>query len=305
MTLLLVQSLNGLQLGVLLFLIAAGLTLVFGVMDVINLAHGVQYMLGAYLAVLGVRWTGSFWLALPVAAALSFAAGLVLERLVFRRLMGRDHLDQVLATYGLILLTEEAVRLGFGPAPLALAAPDALSGVIGLPGGLLYPAYRLALLGAGLVVAVALWLVIEHTRAGMLVRAGASNAPILGALGVDVGRLFAGVLGMGAMLAGFAGAAAAPLVSVEPGMGGTVLILAFVVIVVGGVGSVRGAFVAALLVGLADTVGRQLITDGLRGVLAPSAARMAGPALASMSIYVLMAGVLAFLPRGLLPARGR
>lgn len=305
MTLLLVQTLNGLQLGVLLFLIAAGLTLVFGVMDVINLAHGVQYMLGAYLAVLAMRWTGTFWVALPLAALLSFAIGLLLDVLVFRHLMGRDHLDQVLATYGLILLIEEGVRLLFGPAPQALAAPDALSGTVGLPGGLLYPAYRLALLGAGLVVALLLWVVIDRTRAGMLVRAGASNAPILSALGVDVGRLFAGVLGVGAMLAGFAGAAAAPLVSVEPGMGGTVLILAFVVIVVGGVGSVRGAFVAALLVGLADTVGRSLITDGLRLVLAPSAARMAGPALASMSIYVLMAGVLAFLPRGLLPARGR
>ncbi len=305
MTLLLVQTLNGLQLGVLLFLIAAGLTLVFGVMDVINLAHGVQYMLGAYLAVLAVRWTGSFWTAVPIAAVLSFGIGLVLDALVFRHLMGRDHLDQVLATYGLILLIEEGVRLAFGPAPQALAVPAALSGTVGLPGGLLYPAYRLALLAAGLLVAVALWLVIDRTRAGMLVRAGASNAPILSALGVDVGRLFAGVLGVGAMLAGFAGAAAAPLVSVEPGMGGTVLILAFVVIVVGGVGSVRGAFVAALLVGLADTVGRSLITDGLRLLLAPSSARMAGPALASMSIYVLMAGVLAFLPRGLLPARGR
>ncbi len=305
MTLLLVQALNGLQLGVLLFLIAAGLTLVFGVMDVINLAHGVQYMLGAYFAVLVLGWTGSFWAALAGAAALSFAAGLALEALVFRRLMGRDHLDQVLATYGLILLLEEGVRTGFGPAPLALAVPDALAGTVGLPGGLLYPVYRLALLGAGLLVAGALWLVIEHTRAGMLVRAGASNAPMLGALGVDVGLLFASVLGVGAMLAGFAGAAAGPLVSVEPAMGGSVLISAFVVIVVGGVGSVRGAFVAALLVGLCDTMGRSLITDGLRLVSSASTARMAGPALASMSVYVLMAGVLAFMPRGLLPARGR
>ena len=305
MTLLLVQSLNGLQLGVLLFLIAAGLTLVFGVMDVINLGHGVLYMLGAYLAVLAMAWTGSFWVAVPLAALMSFGVGLALDGLVFRRLMGRDHLDQVLATYGLILVIEEGVRLWFGPAPQSLGVPAVLSGTVGLPGGLLYPVYRLALLGVGLAVAGGLWVVIERTRAGMLVRAGASNAPILSALGVDVGRLFAGVLGVGAMLAGFAGAAAGPLVSIEPGMGGSVLILAFVVIVVGGVGSVRGAFAAALLVGLTDTVGRSLITDGLRLVLAPSAARMAGPALASMSIYVLMAGVLGFMPRGLLPARGR
>ena len=305
MTLLLVQVLNGLQLGVLLFLIAAGLTLVFGVMDVINLAHGAQYMLGAYSAVLAAQWTGSFWLALLLAAAVSFVAGLLLDAAVFRHLRGRDHLDQVLATFGLILFLEEGTRTLFGPAPLTLALPTGLSGTVALPGGLNYPAYRLALLGMGLVVALLLWAAIERTRAGMLVRAGASNAPILGALGVDVGRVFALVLGAGAMLAGFAGAAAAPLVSVEPGMGGGVLILAFVVIVVGGIGSVRGAFVGSLLVGLCDTLGRGYATDVLRLVLSPSAARTAGPALSSMSIYLLMACVLAFMPRGLLPARGR
>ena len=305
MTLLLVQVLNGLQLGVLLFLIAAGLTLVFGVMDVINLAHGAQYMLGAYSAVLAAQWTGSFWLALLLAAAVSFVAGLLLDAAVFRHLRGRDHLDQVLATFGLILFLEEGTRTLFGPAPLSLALPTGLSGTVALPGGLNYPAYRLALLGMGLVVALLLWAAIERTRAGMLVRAGASNAPILGALGVDVGRVFALVLGAGAMLAGFAGAAAAPLVSVEPGMGGGVLILAFVVIVVGGIGSVRGAFVGSLLVGLCDTLGRGYATDVLRLVLSPSAARTAGPALSSMSIYLLMACVLAFMPRGLLPARGR
>lgn len=305
MTLLLVQVLNGLQLGILLFLIAAGLTLVFGVMDVINLAHGVQYMLGAYLAVLAARWTGNVWLALLLAAAASFAAGLLLDALVFQRLRGRDHLDQVLATFGLTLLLEEGARAVFGSAPLAMPLPPGLSGTVALPGGLNYPAYRLALIGMGLAVAVALWAAIERTRAGMLVRAGASNAPILGALGVDVGRVFALVLGAGAMLAGFAGAAAAPLVSVEPSMGGGVLILAFVVIVVGGVGSVRGAFVAALLVGLCDTLGRGYATELLRLFMSPAAARTAGPALSSMSIYLLMAVVLAFMPRGLLPARGR
>lgn len=211
----------------------------------------------------------------------------------------------MLATYGLILLFEEGVRSIAGPAPLSLAVPALLAGTIALPGGLNYPVYRLVLLAAGLLVAVLLWLLIERTRTGMRLRAGASNAPILAALGVDVDRLFALVVGIGAVLAGFAGAMAAPLLAVEPSMGGNVLILAFVVIVVGGVGSVRGAFVAALLVGLTDALGRTLITDALRLVLSPSAARMAGPALASMAIYLLMAIVLGFLPRGLLPANGR
>jgi branched-chain amino acid transport system permease protein len=305
MTLLLVQALNGLQLGVLLFLIAAGLTVVFGVMDLINLAHGVQYMLGAYLAVLGYGWTGSFALSLLLAIGASFAAGFLVDALVFRHLLGRDHLDQVLATYGLILLFEEGVRSLFGPAPLSLPMPDALSGTVALPGGLNYPLYRLVLLACGLGVAALLWAVIERTRAGMLVRAGASNADILGAMGVDVRRLFTLVVATGAMLAGFAGALAAPLVAVEPGMGGSVLILAFVVIVVGGVGSIRGAFVAALLVGLTDALGRSYIGDLLRLVVSPSAARTAGPALASMAIYLLMALVLGFRPRGLVPASGR
>lgn len=305
MTLLLVQILNGLQFGVLLFLIAAGLTVVFGVMDVINLAHGVQYMVGAYLAVLGSAWSGSFVIGVGVALAGSFAAGLLLDLAIFRRLLGRDHLDHVLATFGLILLVEEGVRSVAGPAPLSVAMPDALAGTVTLPGGLQYPVYRLALLAAGLAVAVALWAMIERTRAGMLVRAGASNAPILAAMGVDVGRLFTLVVAVGGMLAGFAGAMAAPLVAAEPGMGGNVLIPAFVVIVVGGVGSVRGAFAAALLVGLTDALGRTYVGDALRLVLSPSAARMAGPALASMAIYLLMALVLGFRPGGLLPARGR
>ena len=299
--LLLVQSLNGLQLGVLLFLIAAGLTIVFGVMDVVNLAHGVQYMLGAYLAVAFAAWSGSFWVAVPLAAAASYVLGAVLERLVFRHLLGASHLDQVLATFGLILLAEEGVRLLCGAAPLSLAMPELLAGTLPLPGGLRYPLYRLAVLAAGLLVGVLLWLLIEHTRAGMRLRAGASNAAMLSALGVNVGKLFARLLALGAMLAGFAGALAAPLVSVEPGMGGPVLILAFVVIVLGGAGSVRGAFLAALLVGLTDTLGRSVLDAALRAGLGAAAAT-AGPALASMLIYAVMAVVLAFRPQGLLPA---
>lgn len=304
-TLLLVQALNGLQLGVLLFLIAAGLTLVFGVLDLVNLAHGTQYMLGAYLAVTFAGWTGSFVAGLVLAAAGALAIGFVLERLVLRALLERSHLDQVLATYGLILLLEEGAKTVWGAAPVSLTVPDWLGGTVPLTDDLSYPVYRLFLLGAGLCVAVLLWAMIEHTRTGMRLRAGASNAPMLDALGVDTRRLFALVLAMGAMLAGFAGALAAPIVSVEPGMGGSVLILAFVVIVLGGTGSVRGAFVGALLVGLTDTFGRFLLAEGLHFAVGELAARQAGPALASMLIYLLMAVVLAVRPQGLLPAPGR
>ncbi len=297
--LLLVQLLNGLQLGVLLFLIAAGLTLVFGVLDFINLAHGVQYMLGAYLAVHFHALTGNFAAALVSALAAALVVGLVLELLVFRRLYARDHLDQVLATFGIILFLNEAVEVIWGAVPLTLPAPAWLAGSFVLMEGLLYPTYRLAILAAGLLVAVGLWFLVMRTRIGMLIRAGATHPDIVAALGVDIRRLFTLVFGFGAMLAGFAGAIAAPILSVEPGMGDNLLIVAFVVIVIGGIGSIKGAFVAALLVGLVDTLGRTLATDGLRLVLDASAANQIGPALASMLIYVLMAAVLAVRPRGL------
>jgi branched-chain amino acid transport system permease protein len=302
-TLLLVQTLNGLQLGLLLFLIAAGLTLVFGVMDFVNLAHGVQYMLGAYLGVAFATLTGSFWIGLVLACLVAGLVGLALERLIFRHLYGRDHLDQVLATFGVILTLDEAVRLIWGSAPLAMPMPDLLSGSISLTAGLRYPVYRLALIAAGLIVAAVLAFAVSRTRAGMLVRAGASNAAMVGALGVDIGRLFTLVFAIGAMLAGFAGVLAAPLVSVEPGMGDNLLILAFVVIVIGGTGAIRGAFIAALLVGLTDTLGRGLVTDAARGALSASTAARVGPALAAMLIYVVMAAVLAIRPRGLFPSR--
>ena len=302
-TLLAVQILNGLQLGVLLFLVAAGLTLVFGVMDFLNLAHGVQYMLGAYLAVAMAAASGSFVLGLLAACVGTIVFGLVLDRLVFRFLYGRSHLDQVLATFGLILTANEAVRMIWGNEPLSLAVPDALSGSIALTTGLRYPVYRLVILAAGVLAGAALALVVSRTRVGMQLRAGATHPHLLGALGVDTGRLFALVTAGGAMLAGFAGAVAAPILSVEPGMGDGVLILAFVVIIIGGTGSIRGAAVAALLVGLVDTLGRSFATDLMRLVLRPSAANTAGPALASMAIYVLMALVLAVRPAGLLPAK--
>jgi branched-chain amino acid transport system permease protein len=301
--LLAVQTLNGVQLGVLLFLIAAGLTLVFGVMDFINLAHGVQYMLGAYFAVTAYGLTQNFLLALILALAAAMAFGLLLETVVIRHLYGRDHLDQVLATFGVILFLTEGVRMIWGSTSLALPMPEALSGSIPLMPGLLYPVYRLAIIAAGIGVAILLYGLVNHTRIGMLVRAGASNAPMVSALGVDIGRLFMIIFGFGAMLAGFAGVMVAPIFAVEPNMGDNLLILAFVVIVIGGIGSVRGAFIAALLVGLVDTLGRSFASDVLRGVLSSSAANQAGPALASTLIYVLMAAVLFFKPAGLFPVR--
>ena len=300
-----VQCFNGLQLGVLLFLVAAGLTLVFGVMDFINLAHGVQYMLGAYLSVAFYRLTGNFFAAVALALPASLLFGLVLEVLVFRHLYARDHLEQVLATFGVILFLNQGVKLVWGAAPLNMAVPELLSGSVQLMDGLRYPVYRFAIIAAGLAVAAGLYVFVNHTRVGMLVRAGASNAPMISALGVDIKRLFMIVFGFGAMLAGFAGAMVAPILSVEPGMGDQILILAFVVIVIGGIGSIRGAFVAALLVGVIDTLGRSFMTDALRLFLPPSPARAIGPALASMAIYLLMAVVLALRPAGLFPAKGR
>src|SRR5215472_6460909 len=303
--LLLVQTLNGLQLGVLLFLIAAGLTLVFGVMDFINLAHGVQYMLGAYLAVMFYGVFDNFFAALVMALVAALLFGLVLEFLVFRHLYGRDHLDQVMATFGIILFLNHAVRVVWGAAPLTLPVPDAFSGSIVLIDGLLYPVWRLVIIGAGLGVAGGLYLLVGHTRLGMLVRAGASNARMVSALGVNIERLFMIVFGFGTMLAGFAGIMIAPILSVEPGMGDNILILAFVVIVIGGIGSIRGAFSAALLIGLVDTLGRSFSVDILRLVMGPSPARTVGPAVASMLIYLLMAVVLYVRPTGLFPAKGR
>ena len=303
--LVIIQVLNGLQFGVLLFLIAAGLTLVFGVMDFINLAHGVQYMLGAYLAVMFYGVFDNFFAALVMALVAALLFGLVLEFLVFRHLYGRDHLDQVMATFGIILFLNHAVRVIWGAAPLTLPVPDAFSGSVVLMDGLLYPIWRLVIIAAGLGVAGGLYLLVGHTRLGMLVRAGASNARMVSALGVNIERLFMIVFGFGTMLAGFAGIMIAPILSVEPGMGDNILILAFVVIVIGGIGSIRGAFVAALLIGLVDTLGRSFSVDILRLMMAPSPARMVGPAIASMSIYLLMAIVLYFRPAGLFPAKGR
>lgn len=300
-----VQLLNGLQLGVLLFLIAAGLTLVFGVMNFINLAHGVQYMLGAYLAVMFYGYTGHFLAAVLLALVATLLFGLVLETVIFRRLYARDHLDQLLATFGIILFLNEAVKTIWGAAPLSLPIPELLSGSVPLAPGLNYPVYRFAIIGSGFVVGAALYAVVNHTRIGMLIRAGAHNAPMVSALGVDIGRLFMLVFAFGSMLAGFAGIMVAPVFSVEPGMGDSVLILAFVVIVIGGIGSIRGAFFGALLVGVIDTLGRSFMVDLLRMGVSTGQARAVAPALSSMLIYVIMAVILAMRPEGLFPVKGR
>lgn len=299
----LLQSLNGIQFGILLFLVAAGLTLVFGIMDFINLAHGVQYMVGAYLVAAFTAWTGDFFLGLALALPTALAFGLLLEVLVFRHLYQRDHLDQVLATFGLILVLNEGVRIIWGAAPLSVPVPDILSGSVPLVGNLQYPVYRLAIIAAGLLTALGLYLVVNHTRVGMLLRAGASNGRMVSALGVDINRLFMVVFGFGAMLAGFAGAMIAPILSVDPGMGDSVLILTFVVIVIGGIGSIRGAFVAAILVGLVDTLGRTFGPILLRMVMDAGAASQTGRTLAPMLIYILMAAILFFRPSGLFQAR--
>ena len=301
-TLLLVQLLNGLQLGVLLFLVAAGLTLVFGVMDFINLAHGAQYMVGAYVAASVGTWAGSFWAGLLLAPVVSLFLGLALEFAVFRHLYGRDHLSQVLATFGVILIIDDGVHGLWGSAPLAVPGTGWLDGGIMLMPGLIYPLFRLLIIAAGLGVGLLLWWLVGRTRAGMLVRAGASIPWMVSALGVDVGRLFLGVIAVGAMLAGFAGAMAAPVFAVVPGMGGSVLILAFVVIVIGGIGSIRGAFIAALGVGVVESLGKAAMPDLLRLVMDAPSARQTGAAVASMLVYIVMAAVLAFRPSGLFPA---
>ena len=295
------QGLNGVQLGVMLFLMAAGLTLVFGIMDLINLAHGSFYMVGAYLTALFTRSFDSFLLALPAAVLATAALGLLVEVTTLRTLYRRDHLDQVLATFGLILFFNELIRILFGPVPIFLNPPAALAGTVDLF-GLKYPAFRLAIIGVGVAVAALLWVLISRTRVGMLIRAGATNREMVTALGVDVRLLFSLVFALGCGLAALAGAMAGPVLAVQVGMGEQILILTFVVIVIGGIGSIRGALAGALLVGVVDTLGRALLPGLFRLFLDPASANGVGASLSSMLIYVLMAVVLAIRPRGLFPA---
>jgi branched-chain amino acid transport system permease protein len=285
-----------------LFLLAAGLKLVFGIMDMINLAHGSLYMLGAFIAASLVQATGSFVLGVLLAVPATALAGMVLEIFLLRRLYHRDHLSQVLATFALILILNEAVRLIWGSdAPLPM--PASLSGPVELLPGLFYPAYRLLIIAVGLAVAAFLYFLISKTRIGMLVRAGASNREMALAMGVNIRLLFTLVFGVGAALCAVAGALLAPLLAVQVGMGENILILAFVVIVIGGIGSVRGALVGALVVGVVDTIGRAFLPIAFGAFLPPQVASAAGPAIASVAIYLLMAVVLFFRPQGLFPAR--
>ncbi len=298
-TLIAEQILNGIQFGVMLFLMSAGLTLVFGVMGLINLAHGSLYMIGAFACAAVATATGSFWLGLAASLAAAAAAGAVVEIAVIRRLYGRDHLDQVLATFALILVFSEGVRWLFGAFPLYLDVPASLSGAVTLPGGIRYPLYRLVIIAVGIVIAAGLFLLISRTRLGMQIRAGESDREMIAALGVDIGRLYTSVFALGAAMAGLAGALVGTIQSVEVGMGEPVLILAFVVIVIGGIGSIRGALLGAVLVGVTDTVGRFLLPVAFGVFLDPSSANAVGSALASMLIYILMALVLFFRPGGL------
>jgi branched-chain amino acid transport system permease protein len=298
----LVQLLNGLQFGILLFLLSAGLTLILGIMNFVNLAHGSLYMLGAYFAATVFDRSGSFLLAVVIAVPATLGVGMLLERTVMSRLYDRDHLDQVLATFGLILFINELVRILWGQSPLFMGTPESLSGTTDLF-GVPYPSYRLLIIIVGLGVALGLYLVIHRTRLGMLIRAGASDAAMVTALGVNIRRINALVFGAGAALAGLSGLMAAPILSVQPGMGEPVLILTLVVIVTGGIGSIRGAFYGAVIIGIVDTLGRAYMPTIMGQFFERTVAQAAGPAIASMLIYVLMAIILATRPQGLFPVR--
>jgi branched-chain amino acid transport system permease protein len=303
MTLLFEQLLNGLQFGAMLFMLASGLTLIFGIMGVVNLTHGSFYMVGAYCATFAIARTGSFLAGMVAALAGAALYGLVVEFLVIRRLYRRDHLYQVLATFGLILFTNEAVSMLFGRTPPLAVTPAALDGAVTLLPGFEYPVLRLAFIGVGALVALGLWLLVNRTRVGMLVRAGADDREMVDALGVDIRNLYTVVFGLGALLCGLAGVMAAPLLAVEIGMGERVLITTFVCIVIGGVGSVRGALAGAILVGMVDSLGRAYLPQLLGGLFTPTVADPLAAGLASASIYLLMAAVLIVRPLGLFPMK--
>jgi branched-chain amino acid transport system permease protein len=299
------QCLNGLQFGLLLFLLAAGLTLVFGIMNLVNLAHGSLYMLGAYFAATFAVWTDSFVLGALLALGATLLVGMAVEVIAMRRLYERDHLDHVLGTFGLILFFNELVRLVWGPAGRRLALPDWLNTSVSLLPGLQYPTYRIAIIVTALLVALFLYFLVMRTRLGMLLRAGASNREMVGALGININLLYTRVFGLGAALAALAGLMQAPIQTVQIGMGENILILAFVVIIIGGIGSIRGAFIAALFVGFVDSIARAYLIDLLRLVFNSRTAATVTPAFSSMLIYLLMAIVLVLRPAGLFPVSNK
>ncbi len=282
MTLILIQILNGLQNGLLIFLTASGLTLVFGIMGVINLSHGSFYMLGAYLSLTLTSLVGDIFLALALGIPLAFAFGAAIEWLFIRHLYERDHLQQVLVTFGLILIFNEAQRILWGTRPHSVPIPSYLSGSIRLSEVLSYPVYRIAVAAICVALALAMMLVIQKTRVGRMIRAGESNREMVEALGIDTRLLFRFVFAAGVSLAAAAGIVAAPIESVYPGIGEQVLIISFVVVVIGGIGSIKGALVGALLIGLADAFGKVFL-----------------PQFASVMVYALMAAVLVVRPGGL------
>ncbi len=304
MTLVLEQLLNGIQFGIMLFLMAAGLTLIFGIMNVINLAHGSLYMIGAYGAALVAAQTGSFLLAVPAGLLAAAVSGLIIEFVVIRKLYDRDHLQQVLATFGLILFINEGATILFGRTPLFVGMPPFLAGSVEIIPGIPYPTYRIAIMVVGLLVALGLYLLVNKTRIGMLVRAGSTHREMVRALGVDIRLLYTVVFGLGALLAGLAGLMAGPLLAVQVGMGEQILILTFVVVVIGGLGSVRGAFYGALIVGVTDTLLRAFLPGMLKTVMNASEADALGAGLSSMGIYLVMALVLLIRPQGLFHAQG-
>ena len=304
LTLILEQAFNGLQAGVTLFLVAAGLTLILGIMDVVFLAHGAQVMIGAYAAAAITAATGNFYIGLLLAVLVTFASGYLLEFLLIRHLYRRDHMEQVLATFGLILFFNELIRIGFGPAALYSDLPPSLSGFVEILPGTPYPVYRLGVILVGLACAVAIHMFVSRTRIGAMVRAGANNPEMTAALGINIKILFRLIFATGACFAGVAGMMLGPITAVQPGMGEPLLILSLVVIIIGGIGSVRGAFIAAIIVGLVDTLGRVFLPAMLRLVVDQATADGAGPAVASMLVYIVMAVVLIFRPTGLFPAKG-
>ena len=299
----LTQIINGLQLGILLFLLASGLTLIFGIMDFINLAHGSFYMLGAYFCATLTTLTGSFFLAALLAVGGVFIVGIIIEATIVKRLYRSDHLDHVLVTFGLILCFDSLVQMIWGPQGMVIPLPPFLDGQFHI-GPLVFPIYRLLIIAAGLLVAIGLYLLVMKSRLGMLIRAGASNRVMGTALGVNINRLYRIVFALGAALAGLSGLLIAPITETSIGMGNGIIILAFVVIIVGGIGSIKGAFYAALIIGLIDTMGRSYLDGLLKLVMSIQNAETAAPALSAMMIYILMAVVLALRPQGLFPPAG-
>ena len=301
--LLITQLLNGIQLGLLLFLVASGLTLIFGIMDFINLSHGSFYMLGAFFCASIVAKTGSLIVGVLGAIIAVFAVGALVEYLIVRKLYKNDHLDHVLVTFGLILVFDSLAHIIWGAAGAVIPLPDILNTQISIA-TLIIPTYRLVIIGCGFLVAIALYVLVTHSKLGMLIRAGASNRDMVAALGVNIDRLYLLVFAIGAAMAGFAGLLIAPLTEASIGMGNEIIIIAFVVVIVGGIGSIKGAFYGAILIGFLDTLGRSYLGDFLRLFLSSEAAETAAAPLSAMMIYILMAIILVVKPRGLFSPSG-